>query len=53
MPVIGRITAGLPMYAQQEWDGSIVIDSDFYKGENLFALYVNGDSMINAGIIGR
>lgn len=51
VPVIGRITAGLPMYAQQERDGSIVIDSGFYKGENLFALYIVGDSMINAGIL--
>lgn len=51
VPVIGRITAGLPMYAQQEWDGSIVIDSDMYRGSNLFALYVTGDSMINAGIL--
>ncbi len=51
VPVIGRITAGLPMYAQQEWDGSIVIDSDFYKEETLFALRVNGDSMIHAGIL--
>jgi repressor LexA len=51
VPVVGRITAGLPMYAQQEWDGSIVVDSDFYKGENLFALRVNGDSMVNAHIL--
>jgi len=51
VPVIGKITAGLPMYAQQEWNGSIVVDSDFYKGSNLFALYVVGDSMINAGIL--
>ncbi len=51
VPVIGKITAGLPMYAQQEWHGSIVIDSGFYKGNNLFALYVVGDSMINAGIL--
>jgi repressor LexA len=51
VPVIGRITAGLPMYAQQEWNGSIVIDADVYKGNNLFALYVTGDSMINAGIL--
>jgi repressor LexA len=51
VPVIGRITAGLPMYAQQEWAGGIVVDSDVYKGENLFALYVSGDSMINAGIL--
>jgi repressor LexA len=51
VPLVGRITAGLPMYAQQEWDGSIVVDSDVYKGENLFALRVNGDSMINAHIL--
>jgi repressor LexA len=51
VPVVGRIAAGLPMYGQQEYDGSIVVDSDFYKGENLFALYVKGDSMIGAGIL--
>jgi repressor LexA len=51
VPVIGRITAGLPMYAQQEWEESIVVDSDFYKGENLFALRVRGDSMKGAGIL--
>ncbi|PIP38989.1 MAG: repressor LexA [Desulfobacterales bacterium CG23_combo_of_CG06-09_8_20_14_all_51_8] len=51
VPVIGRITAGLPMYAQQEWNGSLVVDSDLYKGTSLFALYVIGDSMINAGIL--
>ena len=51
VPLIGKITAGLPMYAQQEWDGSIVVDSDIYKGSHLFALSVSGDSMINAGIL--
>jgi len=51
VPVIGRITAGLPMYAQQEWNGSLVVDSDLYKGTSLFALYVIGDSMTNAGIL--
>lgn len=51
VPVIGRVMAGLPMYAQQEWEESIVIDSDFYKGQNLFALRVKGDSMIEAGIV--
>lgn len=51
VPVIGRITAGLPMYAQQVWEESIVIDSGFYRGENLFALFVRGDSMVGAGIL--
>lgn len=51
VPVIGRITAGLPMYAQEEWDGSLVVDSNIYRGQNLFALRVKGDSMKDAGIL--
>ena len=51
VPVIGQIRAGLPMYAQQEWDGSLVLDADLYRGQNLFALRVQGDSMKNAGIL--
>jgi repressor LexA len=51
VPVIGRITAGLPMYAQQEWNGEIIVDADVYKGAHLFALRVNGDSMTGAGIL--
>ena len=51
VPVVGRITAGLPLYAQQEWEGSLVLDSDLYRGRNLFALRVQGDSMRGAGIL--
>jgi repressor LexA len=51
IPIIGRITAGLPMYAQEEWDGSLVVDSGIYRGQNLFALRIKGDSMKNAGIL--
>jgi repressor LexA len=51
VPVIGRIAAGLPLYAQQEWDGSIVIDGSVYTGNNLFALRVRGDSMTDAAIL--
>lgn len=53
VPVIGKITAGLPMYAQQEWDDVIVVDSNVYKKSHLFALRVSGDSMINAGILDK
>jgi repressor LexA len=51
VPVVGRIAAGLPLYAQQEWDGSIVADSSIYRGTNLFALRIKGDSMKNAAIL--
>jgi repressor LexA len=50
IPIIGRITAGLPMYAQQEWDGSLVLDKGLFGGQNLFALRIQGDSMLDAGI---
>jgi repressor LexA len=51
IPLIGRVTAGLPMYAQQEWDGSLVLDAARYSGQNLFALRIRGDSMREAGIL--
>jgi repressor LexA len=51
VPVIGRIAAGLPLYAQPEWDGSLVVDADLYRGSHLFALRVKGDSMKAAAIL--
>ena len=51
IPVIGHVTAGLPMYAQEVWDGSIVLDAAVYRGQNLFALRIRGDSMKRAGIL--
>ncbi|MCD4676111.1 MAG: transcriptional repressor LexA [Desulfobacula sp.] len=51
IPVIGRITAGLPMYARQEWEGSLLVDAKIYPGQNLFALKIQGNSMKNAGIL--
>ena len=51
VPVIGRIRAGLPMYAQQEWDESVVVDAGRFPGARLFALRVKGDSMQDAGIL--
>ncbi len=51
IPIIGQITAGLPMYAQQEWDGSIVVDGAVFTGDNLFVLQIRGDSMRDSGIL--
>jgi repressor LexA len=51
IPVVGSIAAGLPLYAQQEWDGSVVVDAAIYRGSNLFALKVKGDSMKDAAIL--
>ena len=51
VPIIGSIAAGMPLYAQQEWDGSVVVDAAIYRGLNLFALRVKGDSMQRAAIL--
>ena len=51
IPIVGRIAAGLPLYAQREWDGSVVVDAERYRGSALFALRVKGDSMMGAAIL--
>lgn len=51
LPIIGQVKAGLPMYAQQEWDGVVVVDGCLFRGENLFCLRIQGDSMRDAGIM--
>jgi len=53
IPIVGRITAGLPMYAAQEWEGNLLVDGSLYPGDNLFALRIQGQSMRNAGILDR
>ncbi len=53
IPVIGQITAGMPMYAQQEWDGSVIVDANLFGGDNLFCLKISGDSMRGAGIFDK
>ena len=51
VPVIGRIAAGLPLYAQPQWEDSVVVDGAVYRGTGLFALRVKGDSMRDAAIL--
>lgn len=51
IPIIGRVAAGSPILAEENIEGSIVIDPGFLKKDaDSFALKVKGDSMIEAGI---
>lgn len=51
IPIIGRVAAGIPLLAEENIEGNIVIDSSFVKkSQDCFALRVKGNSMINAGI---
>ena len=47
IPVVGVVTAGVPILAVENQDGTMAWDGD----SGCFALRVRGDSMINAGIL--
>lgn len=47
IPIVGLVTAGLPILAQENWEGTIPWDGD----PSCFALRVRGDSMVGAGIL--
>lgn len=47
IPVVGVVTAGVPILAVENIEGYLPWDGD----ESCFALRVRGDSMINAGIL--
>ncbi len=51
VPLLGRVTAGLPAYAYEEVVASIPYPADRHGADTLFALRVQGDSMIEAGIL--
>jgi len=52
IPIVGEISAGRPILAQENIEGTIVIDKSIVKKSNgIFVLRVKGDSMINAGIL--
>ncbi len=50
IPLVGRVTAGTPILAIEEIESYIPIDINLKRGRELFALHVQGDSMVNAGI---
>lgn len=51
VPILGKITAGMPIYAFEDIDGYVPVSDDIAKNGELFALNVSGNSMINAGIL--
>ena len=51
IPILGRVAAGQPILAEENNDGELAMNDMFGGTENLFALKVRGDSMIDAGIL--
>jgi repressor LexA len=50
VPVIGRIAAGAPILAEENYEDELVVDNRFIRAGKIFALEVRGDSMVDAGI---
>lgn len=48
IPLLGRVVAGVPLESQENLEGYILINRE--PKDEYFALRVNGESMINAGI---
>ncbi len=53
VPLIGRVTAGIPISAVEDIEGYIPLLTPMQDIDTVFALRVIGDSMINAGIFSR
>ncbi|MBQ2750186.1 MAG: transcriptional repressor LexA [Clostridia bacterium] len=49
VPLLGKVTAGQPITAVENIEGYVPFEAPT-SGDNYFALNVQGDSMINAGI---
>lgn len=51
VPVIGTVTAGQPITAFEDITGYIGFEAQGHDAQELFALKIRGESMINAGIL--
>jgi len=51
IPVLGRVAAGLPLYAEEHLLDTVRIDQSLLKSGEIFGLRVTGDSMVDAGIM--
>jgi repressor LexA len=52
IPILGHVAAGVPVLAEENWDGVISLHRSMLKrGSRYFALNVKGDSMEDAGIL--
>ncbi len=50
VPLVGKVSAGQPLEAIENVEGHIHLDPELFPEEDVFALRVRGDSMIQQGI---
>jgi repressor LexA len=51
VPILGRVAAGRPLLAVENYDGMLSLGPDLLGKGPHFALQVHGDSMLGAGIV--
>jgi repressor LexA len=51
IPLVGRVAAGAPITATENLEGYLTLPAELFNGPELFMLRIQGDSMINAGIL--
>ncbi len=51
VPIVGKVTAGLPILAVENVEDTFPLPIDFVGNSESFMLKVRGDSMIDAGIL--
>ena len=50
LPLLGAVAAGRPVFADENWAGTVRVPADMARHGSCFALKVRGDSMKDAGI---
>ncbi len=50
LPLLGVVAAGRPIYADENFSGTVQVPADIVRTSSCFALAVRGDSMKDAGI---
>ena len=53
IPVVGQVTAGVPILAVENIEEEFPIPSNFVTNGDYFMLRIKGDSMVEAGILDR
>lgn len=51
VPLVGRVTAGMPILAQQNIEEYYMLPQNLVGGDEVFILSVQGESMIEVGIL--
>ena len=51
VPLLGKVAAGNPIVAIEDIESYVPVDKEVSRGKELFALRVQGYSMMNAGIL--